>query len=554
MKNYSYKYTFKYLALTLLLAISMPLFAADFAEQRKVIIPQFANAVYKDLTVLDKMILELEENSNRTFLLELGKRPTYFWDSDKMFYLYQNSTLNLRDVVYVPQNTNENVFLIDNMNINGTKGGSFYSEKMVINNGSNIVIRHESSSLLINFTDDFNAKLEVLSPAADIFVYALKYGMISGEAGLNNNLIITSLWARDIQFSNIDDNNNSYTVKFPSPRMIVYENNGNYYAKGTATKFELASGSRTIAPKHYFGPWEVYNSGKLTTSSGNPCGSSLPHSGDDAACAYSVMRGSQNFRYDNINDKFTCDAGDDEANPNNACYDYQEINLNDISQPFNNNIAYYEFKVEEIYQVSNGTARLISQTPNAMLIASSTSGWQPAPLLKFNTNNWSPNEGLTIPYAVIDGTMKPLISGPKLLTSVQETNPCFYICNGKPCDNNKLYIREINQTEDGKTHRILKGGANSPSNNWPDFEGEKQELHIFTLTVGFCPKVTAIDSEYEINFTSPVTVSNEIDALLIKSGSNWVQPKVCVRRLVKCDSIQNESGHVRKYTLLSTNY
>ena len=101
MKKYLFKCVFKCLAIAFLLAIALQSFAINFNESRRVIIPQHANAVYRGLTVLDTAYiydktLAYNQWDGRYFLIEIGKRPTFFWDRDSMFYLYQQQELTLK--------------------------------------------------------------------------------------------------------------------------------------------------------------------------------------------------------------------------------------------------------------------------------------------------------------------------------------------------------------------------------------------------------------------------------------------------------------------------
>ena len=547
MKNYFYNYVFKGLALTLFLTISSSLFAIDFDEQRKVIIPKFANAVYRDLTVLNEMTLNAEDS--RVFLLELGKRPTYFWDKDHMFYTYLKSTLELENIEYSSSSDYKNIFTVKDMYINGPNGGAFYSEGMFLVPGANVKIANEDSNLFVKYNDDLNVNLH-FENSVNYNVFSLLFGH-KHIAGVERTTI-NEMYIRDLKLTSSDGN---VVVNFPSTRAIVYQDNIQYKIKGSATAFELVSVN--TAPKHYFGPWEIINGGKL--SSGDPCGE-LP----DNACKYTNSQGGG--IKDSIFSIFGCDkvsgslSGNNDPNtyfnPTDLCYDYQEVTLpND--EKFNNNKASYEFKVEEIYKINaDSTAELISQTPKTRKLSNND---DPMAFMKRSGGQWALfTDHLQYQKIIINGKELPLgdnsNKNPQMIPAANTSsgeNPCFYLCEGKLCDRNILYIRS------DYVERTLKGGLNSNDldNNWP-LDDLKQDLHILTYTVGFCPQriVNNNYAAFENNFDTVGDASKVIDGLLIKNGSNWVDsPKFCVSRRVKCDSLQGPS-YGRHYKLLSTDY
>lgn len=568
MKSYIYKCSFKYLALTLFLAMSSSLFAISFNEPRKVIIPRYSNAVYRNLTVLDEM--ELEGRAGRTFLLELGKRPTYFWDTDHMFYTYLKSTLNLNTIGYTGGSVEDNDFTIENMRINGPDGGSFYSEKMLIVPGGQVVLSNFLSNLFVNYNDWLKVNLAFVAPSSEYNIYSVTYGHIQGSGLFNNAQKVTDMYVRDIYFNyaNNTDLSSGYrnSFKFPSPRAIIYTpDNANYYTKGLATDFEVVSVNSKA--KHYFGPWEILNSGKL--SSGDPCASVV---NQEKKCHYITVSGCASGTchnhitdYDDTSSLFLCskeeykeqDGGpynpSPEApyfEPSDICYDYQVVTLQN-SMDFNNNGAAYEFKVEEIHRINaDNTSKLISQTPKTRTVPNANGNDDG--LMKYNGSNWVIANYTGPQNATVNGETLPLGGNPKLIvpTSDASYNPCFYLCNGKLCPDNLLYIRDF-------TVRTLKGGVDSGSlpNDWP-LDDLKQDLRIVNYTIGFCPKRIGNNNyaAFENNFAAVGNDSNVVEGLLIKSGSNWVQsPKVCVRRAVKCDSLSN-TNYDRSYQLISTNY
>ena len=217
-------YLFKIFYSICLLGVSSSLFAISFNESRRVIIPQYANAVYRDLTVLDKMYLETK--GDRVFLLELGKRPSYFWNKENRFYLYQKQNLKLNYVVYGEDGSN-NIFGINNMSLSN---GSFFSEKMFFDNNSSITINGSTSNLLANYKNSLYVDLTFgeISDNYEINSWNVKYN--SGNPELLREHIIKNFFIRDLSFG---------SVKFPSPRMMIYNKNNAFSASGTSTDFTL---------------------------------------------------------------------------------------------------------------------------------------------------------------------------------------------------------------------------------------------------------------------------------------------------------------------------
>ena len=547
MKNYFCSCIYKLLAASLFLAIWSPLLAIDFNEPRRVIIPQYANAVYRDLTVLDKMYLDV--SGDRTFLLELGKRPTYFWNQNKMFYLYQNQEINIGNIVYSTDTSyNPDVLTVNNILVDR---GSFLSKNMFFANGSVIEMHGSTSTVIANYKGDLpvNLTLSVNVVDSNIFTKALGYTAGSGTVSPH----IDKLYLRDVSFN---------SIPFPSPRMMVRQrqNPSFYQAQGTSMQFttESVSLSGNKGPRNYYGPWELWGpsdkKGVLYPYSGNdPCG------GDRVDRCYKYNSSGESVD-DNDDNIFSCvgarnpSSGSSDSNQL-YCYDYQ-VETFPHSDPvlyYNNNKAYFEFKVEEIYQVTDGAANLISQSPKTR-VKQVGSEYVTLPISTITAT--SPNivwgnadfPGVT-QYIYIDGSPQILDSDFNRTLALGD-NPCFTICEGKLCDENYAYIRNV-------TTKELKGGSTDSYNYWPAAEGPKQDLFIHTYTIGFCPKRKNDNSysTYENNYLADTTNNVLLDTTLIPQGSNnWTYPKVCLRRKVKCSSMNETQHYARTYRPLTTDY
>ena len=542
MKNYYYKYTIKGLALTLFLAVSSSLFAVSFNETRTVVVPQQSNAVYRSLNVLDKMFLE--KDPGRIFLLELGKRPTYFWNHDKMFYLYQNPTVAFGEIRYEDSTDNVNILTVQNMNLNT---GSFLSQNMFIGTDSTMSVSTSDARLFMGYNGELTADVTFGTDTTSINVYTNMFGFINGFA-VNSAMKVDELYVRDLQFG---------SVRFPNPRMMVYQESDYYRAEGTAINFGLVNPSLVEEkPKSFYGAWELsgFNQvGRLTTGSTDPC-PSVSSTSDrcyhiEVTCEGSKANDTPNCTDSKKNDTndeiFICTGEvyktqDGTYDPEGDCYDYQSVkniaNASSTNDLNNNNAASYEFKVEEIYQ-DGTTAELITQTPEFR-----RDGYgRPVPLMKKQNGAWSLNNVNS--SVTIDGVSYTIANISTVTNGTK--NACFNLCSGKLCQNHILYLRG--------TPKVRKLEGSPLSNTWPTTEGEKQNLSVRTYTLGFCPKQTGTNNygNYELNYLS--TSQNKlIEALKIKSGSNWVNPNVCMRRLVKCNKITGEIKYNRSYRLLST--
>ena len=569
MKNHLMKGAFKSLVLILLVSISSSLFAISFYEQRKVIIPKYSNAVYRGLGVLDRMYwtqpnkfedldYKIPEGS-RLFMLEIGKRPTYFWtegtENDQMFHLFQNVELDLAQAGYrglkgqVNNQLNIETMQLDN--------GSFYSEGLFLYKDSVVTLKNSTSNLFINYTGDFIIDLEFGTEPKDYQIFAQNIRFWLGQEGLlNTSTKLKELYIRDLFFEY-----GKTGVIFPSRRMMIYKNGSNYIAQGTAIDF-YPSPANISSTKNYYGEWELHNKSNICRANDSSCD---PCVNRDVRC-YKVVnnrsvpdRDTSVFECAGIPEdgiSTTYDPGDYDGGTT-FCYDYQVKSLpydTANTEAFNNNKSSYEFKVEEVYDLndSTSTATFLSQTPNTIRVASSSSDEiRQLSIYNSSSHQWGLNTYFNNNSfrVIINGSPYTFTQGIDVLTdAAQADNPCFYLCDGKLCEHNRLYIKN-------KTQRELKSADLMHMSYWPAAEGHKQHLVLWTYTLGFCPKINASSERplYELNYNSSQH-SNFIDALLIKDGDgNWVAPKVCMRRKVMCNKLTG-TGYRRTFKLLSTDY
>ncbi len=538
MKSYFYKNIYKGLISVLCFVMATPLFSANFGEHRRVIIPQNVNAVYKDLLVLDTMALGTARG--RTFLMELGKRPSYFWYTDYMYHLFQNQTLNINNIKTLTTDANSQTFQIGSINLDR---GSFLSERLSLpytgdsENAATIVgnpnvILQNASNLLLVFPGTLNAYINSYPTVNTYNMYSKSVSFMNASGtGIEG-----ARYLRDVQVQHTSGNN-TYTVQFVSPRMVIYNSGSNYYAQGTALEFTTPSLERSYAPEGYYGPWEVWGPvsqhGLLINSNS---------SSNDTICGTRTSQCSG----DTDTEEYHC-----VSNSTGTCYDYQVKVIsytyggNDVK--YNSNGASYKFKVEEVYQLdSSGHVELVSQTPRTRVTATEN-GEEIQPISYMNNGVWElypVNGEPTDQYFYVDGgrvQMSNISYG-----SADNDPVCFTICDGKLCDEDRVHIALLSD-------RGLEGGTSSPASNWPEQEGAKQNLRILTYTVTFCPNRSSNTySQYEKNYIN-TDDQKFIDGLLIKSGNNWVTPKVCMRRQVKChpSGIENKFFK-RQYKPLST--
>ncbi|MBO4707345.1 MAG: hypothetical protein J5594_02145 [Elusimicrobiaceae bacterium] len=550
MKNCFYKHIYKILVLLLFSAMAMPLFAANFGEHRRVILPQDINAVYKDLLVGE---MNLNTQNNRVFLLELGKRPSYFWNTAYMFHLLQNQTLNINNITTLNATPNSQIFEIDNINVNR---GSFLSSGLSISHdwgttdadyivvNPNVSVQN-TSTLLLDYADPLNAYINSNISVLNYDIYArsieLAYGTGEGIEG--------SKYFRDAQLITSGGNE---IVKFVSPRMMIYQHGGgsDFRAEGTALRFETPSISRTTNPKHYYGPWELANEGRVyaDTETTNIC---LNDTNIGNQCIGDA--------YDHV---FECSNG----SSSNSCYDFQieYIRSHFQNDMINNNSGSYAFKVQEVYQVTKRDSsnkileiEMISQNPKVRFkhVSGETTN---IPIATVEDGNFIlenvNDDDVTISQSFyVDGTQLMVKTGNISFKpeSSSEIFDCFVKCQGKLCSKAQLSIRY--------SVRELANGANSVASTWPDGEGHKQDLIIMTHTIDHCPsKYNNNYGDYEQNFKPDTPYVQLIDGLkILPSGSDWSNakdPKVCMKRKVRCNVSGLEQHHFKRtYKPVTTN-
>lgn len=550
MRNY--KYFVRILTLTLFFVAGIPLYAIDFDEPRRVIIPQYTNAVYRDLTVLHRMYLDVEKESDRSFLLELGKRPSYFWDQSHMYYLYQEQELDLHNIIYGDSSTNLNVFTVGNISL---KNGSFASEGLFLG-GDSILQVNKNSNLLVNYKGDLPVNLTLSEHVIYYNIFARTFAY--SPTGLLEDMSpdVSHMYLRDVKFS---------SVVFPTPRMMIYKTGSTYNAKGTAINFEAISAASIKGPKSYYGPWEVWGPSNSQKGLLKPASSSTSPCGDNTySRCYKIVNGKG--YPDTDSEIFQCvgttDTSASSYDPPEyegcsvSCYDYQVVNIEygsgvDSIQNYNGNKSFFEFKVEEVFQVDNHVAHLVSQRPRTR-IKSNTSGGDLGILpISTITAAGTPDTWGIAPYSnkqavYVDGAIYAIPESPKFIDSMND-NPCFSTCEGILCSSNHMYVRDV-------VEREIKGGSADLESMWPAQEGPKQDLIIRTYTVGFCPTKRSNYGTYEDNFVTDTSTTKLVEAMLIKDGENWVYPKVCLRREVKCSRLSETQHYSRHYKPLSTDY
>lgn len=534
MKNYLIKSILVSLTLIWSLAISSSLYAISFNESRKVIVSNYSNAVYRDLTVLDTMRLGTAEEG-KIFLLEVGKRPTYFWDVNKRFYLYQSQTLEFQNIQY--NNVLNQTLYINDMFANGT----FISEGVTFNKRSNITI-NKTGNLLLSYHGARSMTFSDMPRIVLVRSFNVSNFNPSTDPPTSSNV---NLYLRDLKVG---------TKAFPNPRLFLYSSGSYVRARGTVTDFKLQPINGTSL-KNYYGNWTAYPS---ATSNLKTIDDSADACGDRPFRCYKHNNiNNTNISYDN-DTTFSCVGKKDP--PGNGihdpaqyeyngavqdyCYDYNSYTIiNDMV--YNNNRASYEFKVQEIYALvpsgSGLTATLIEQNPKVF-----NGGATPFFVLNgANLNNLN-NAITTSQNILINGTNYSFNPSSMQTVAASESNPCYTICNEKQCTSNMVYVRSGFNFQDVS----LSGGSQSTSvtNLWPDAEGPKQHLVIRTFTVGFCPALSTSKS-YETNYTNS-TANYEG---LYPSNKRY---KMCVRRKVKCNRFTSESETQSEgnFTLLSTDY
>lgn len=564
MKRLFYKYIMGSAFFALFLMSVLPSYAITFNEPRKVVLPKYTNAVYGSLSVYDKMYLDLDlsdTSSKRLFLMEIGKRPTFFWNNDYSHYLQQTQNLNLGSVLYVdPTGSsfgNQDIFTIREMDV---KNGSFISEGMFLKSAgdTSITMQGNDTNLIMNYTGNFYFNFDIGSNVNKVYVYASTITFTAGNNSVNTVPVMDNVYFRDLGFYV-----GGAVIPFPSPRMMIYNPNIGYnYAQGTATVYDLAEVGGIDEIKNYYGPWSLYNT-RVVSSGSNPCPSGTSENRcykKKVSCSGTSSKScTSDNQYDKDNEIFEC-AGEqyngqtqsgtyDPVWESGSCYDYQIVNL--PNNVYDDNGATYEFKVQEVLKVSpTGNATLVSQSPRFRTAASVNLSQTPAAISLSTTtaDGWTIHSlGNTDQRIVVDG--KSYVANDNtfvIQSSFSHSDICLELCNGKLCGSNKIYIR-------GRDVQVLK--KEFPENYMaPEQSDSEQNMLIVTYTVGFCPKQdndsNYTSKAYENNFLSDY--QNVLMNGLMTSG--YASSRVCMKRVVKCNSISGGSSKARSYRLLSTDY
>ncbi len=558
------RYIIKNVMFLLLVGIILPAYAIDFDEPRKVLLPQNSNAVYRDLTVLDTMYLDVANAATRNFFLEIGKRPSYFWHNNYRHHLQQVQHLTFDNIQF---NNVASSLTIQNMEVSD---GAFIGQNFTldINNTPNLTIYGNDTSFLM---DNISYELPIsfglpLIRAIDLSLSSriLEYSYAEEDGVDEGDYTINSLYLRDLDLLNAMGG----WVEFPSPRMMVQCNNcntdyPNYNVIGTSREFLWKQMSTQTNLKNYYGPWENYNG----TVSVSPCPDipqdNIPN--PDGKRCYKVSVTSDRYTeytYDDNNSEFTC-AGQtapdgnlyyqnityDPYYENGYCYDYQEIYPNiDKSPVYNDNGGVYEFVVQEVYAYKNDTSILenkrltfLDQSPEVRFLDgkniplstdTAESNWQ---IFKSNVNTIMKINGQNVS-----------VSANNIRTNRQwnpESNdgsksPCYVICEGTTCTLDYFYIR------DRKVRHIKE--SDDIENHWP--REVKQDMILMSYVVGYCPNrsTDANNKQYrnhEINWKQP-SVWKNLESLIPYTENN----KVCIRREVKCNSLNGSEGETSSKT------
>ena len=600
MKKY-FKYFLTGAFFALFLNLVLPSFAINFNEPRKVILPKQANAVYGSLLVRDKMILNYNQVEgvvsfkNDAFMVEIGQRPFYFWDEEKRHYRLQVQDLYLDKVKYnradgVPLD-NDNVYTFGYLQV---PNGSFISEDIFFRTtGSSVSLRGSDAKLLLSFRNPLPADVYLGAGVSSFNVISHDLNFTDGIASplgiMSNRIIPDRLTLRDYAVA-VGGN---LLVPFPSPRMIVFNNTGTskYRAKGTATAFRLKPRPDTDV-SHYYGPWNV-----VSNPNGIDISTTCPV--DDENRCYKIIYGADivegNFSgeggrsgindpnsYTAIKDRddleFTCANQRVPANPRqgvyynpdidhnhtDTCFDYELVELPKDSsgnpKVYDSNSASYEFTVHEMFMVKGSTITLISQNPRFREKSVGSDSYDIHPISFSTTTSqtgWSvlPKTS-SYDYFQING--QRIATGSTLYKRDDATynDICFELCGGKLCSENMVYVKSIR--EGGAPADRTSGSQFEEPNPIvaPPLQGIDHTVVSYTYTVGFCPNNLNDEyttKAYEINLKDEEKV-NMVAGLLKKVGTSYKAPKVCVRRKVRCNTLEGMAYKGRNYRLLTVDH
>lgn len=547
-----------FLALMLTVAVTS-LFAAKYNEPRKVLTAKYNNALYKNLSVTGEMSLNVDGNS-RKFLMEIGKRPTYFWDANNAFHVLQTQTLTLNNIQY--GTTAGNTFNVGTVNV--PKGvflsqeGFTYGELQLSNNNAGIIVTHPN---LINMN------LNIMSGINDGIRFYTNNLILTMPASfvptVANTLPIGNFTLRDLYVNRID---------FVSPRMTITRTNGVYAAHGTARLFDLPLLNESGTLVNYYEDWSVHTGTGVVVGVSGSCGNIA---NDTKRCRkkYVCKNGvvppagidcsnpSKTYIWEDENEIFTC-AGKRYEAPGTPGETYDIIldggYCNDYYKAppvvaYNYDVDPYEFKVQEVFRApANETPVLIEQTPKFR-----TRNNNIEPISKDTANVWTVFDNANIGNYQIwanSGTVTGVDSLPVIASN--NARPCLTLCNGISCETNKVYIRDNRQI------RFVKDDNNPNSNNnhWPiSSESKLSRLAVVEYTVGVCPAiggdVESIYIPHEENYQTAVGNRRMMNGLIVQSGNNFVAPEVCLVRRIYCSHGKNDGyGVSRKYKPLSTDY
>ncbi len=545
----------------LLVGIVLPAYAIDFNEPRKVLLPKYSNAVYRDLTVLDTMYLDATgtytySGKPRRFFLEIGKRPSYFWNENHRHHLQQVQHLTFDNIQF---NNTASTLTIQNMEVSE---GAFIGQNFTldINNQPNLKIYgNDTSFLMDNINFEFPLILSlptnrIIDLTLSSMIFENWYRQVDPQ-----HYSIKNLYLRDLNLLDVGDNE----VPFPSPRMMIQCKNcgtdsESYKVKGTSLNFKWDTTPTPNTLKNYYGPWENYGS-----VSASPC-PAIPQSGSpqEDRCYTIVQNNNRETRYvyDQNSSTFTCAGRTAEGafglntityDPTvDYCYDYQEIipsfgsGADNKDRNFNNNQGVYEFVVQEVFAYKNDTAipynqrlTFLDQSPEVRSLDGKI-----IPLTNStNTavNTWEIYKGNANTVMRING-QNITVNGGNIIISqsfssdLRSLNPCYVICKNTTCDKDYFYIKE-------RTVRHIQDGIGI-QNHWP---GEvKQDMVLISYVVGYCPNQSSLSGQYadhEINWEQPANGWKNLESLLSETY------KVCIKRKVMCNRLNETNEQETNY-------
>lgn len=559
-------------------------FAAIFNEPRRILLPKYSNAVYGNLSVRDTMFLNMRlpegmsDDGNAYFLMEIGQRPRYFWDPDRRYSVFMNQTLSLNSSRYVDNEGKDldanNLFSIFRARV---LEGVFIGTGLIFNYDSTVQMQGNDTKLFMNLRNSFKASLVLAGDVNHFTVYSYNLNFFYGMTPIND-VLIENMLLRDYAYK-ISDNK---VIPFPSPRLMIYQENNKYRAAGFSTKFNLKELPETTI-KSYYGPWTIVSANNVSTVATCPttdrCEKVMYTTTQQAVNPKSGPRWEHS--YDDENTEFECVGKVLPETPQlekwydpdvPQCFDYQLIQMPQIKQGgntkpavYDSNGAVYEFKVQEILQMDpNNTLINIlkSQKPEFRLFIDKGGNIKTVAISKSRTgtNNWNINPEYSTVYngVYVGGDDVAVDSLPvKVPDDIPYNDVCYMLCGGKVCTSNKVFVRE---TRDGgeeltRTESPQSVPLTPQSPYSPPVINNSGSTYIFTYTVGIClsnSKTLYTSTDYEINY-EPSHMEELMTGLAVETGTDEYQaPKACVKRVVKCNKISGESSlSKRSYKLLT---